>query len=268
MIAHRKLSVLALMSTLACQPLAFSQKFSGVLTWHNDNARTGLNSQEATLTPANVKTQTFGKLFSRPVQGQIYAQPLYVPNVSIPGEGKHNVVYVATEHDQLYAFDADGLVSQALWQDSFIDPAHGITTVSTQGSPCKSLLPEVGITSTPVIDGTSNTLYVVVETDENGTVAAAPRSGHRQRRRKIQRSSCDSGLGQWGSLRCSPNPARRTVARKRFCLLGFCFPMRPSPVSWLAAGIQRAESANPTGGFSYDSWRCQGRYLAEWRGPR
>ncbi|HXM59244.1 MAG TPA: hypothetical protein VN950_00215 [Terriglobales bacterium] len=170
MIAHRKLSVLALMSALASQPLAFSQKFSGVLTWHNDNARTGLNSQEATLTPANVKTQTFGKLFSRPVQGQIYAQPLYVPNVSIPGEGKHNVVYVATEHDQLYAFDADGLVSQALWQDSFIDPAHGITTVSTQGSPCKSLLPEVGITSTPVIDGTSDTLYVVVETDENGTV--------------------------------------------------------------------------------------------------
>jgi hypothetical protein len=152
MIANRALLLLVLMS------------------WHNDNARTGLNSQETILTPANVRTQTFGKVFSRPVQGQIYSQPLYVPGVNLNGQGKHNVVYVATEHDQVYAFDADGLVAQPLWQESFIDPAHGVTTVSTQGSPCKSLLPEVGITSTPVIDGASDTLYVVVETDENGTV--------------------------------------------------------------------------------------------------
>jgi len=170
MIAHRTLSVLALVSALTCLPVAFGQKFSGVLTWHNDNARTGLNSQETILTPANVRTQTFGKVFSRPVQGQVYAQPLYAPGVSIPGQGTHNVVYVATEHDQVYAFDADRLVSQPLWRDSFINPGHGVTTVSTLGSPCKSLLPEAGITSTPVIDSTSKTLYVVAETDENGTV--------------------------------------------------------------------------------------------------
>ena len=157
-------------AALSCHPASFCQSFPGVLTWHNDNARTGQNQQESILTPANVNSKHFGKLFSYPIQGQTYAQPLYVPGVNIAGKGTHNVVYVATEHDQVYAFDADGLVSQPLWQDSFIDPAHGITTVSTQKSPCPSLKPEVGITSTPVIDSTSGTVYVTAETDENGTV--------------------------------------------------------------------------------------------------
>jgi len=141
-----------------------------VTTWHNDNARTGLNAKETVLTPSNVNAKRFGKLFSYPVQGQIYAQPLYLPNVNIPGKGAHNVAYAVTEHDQVYGFDADGLASQPLWQISFIDPAHGITTVSTKDSPCLSLLPEAGITSTPVIDGASGTMYVVAMTDENGTV--------------------------------------------------------------------------------------------------
>ena len=100
MTALRALSLLALTAVLTCQPHAIGQDFAGVLTWHNNNSRTGLNSQETILTPANVRTKTFGKLFSRPVRGQIYAQPLYVPDVSIPGTGAHNVVYVATEHDQ------------------------------------------------------------------------------------------------------------------------------------------------------------------------
>jgi len=162
--------ILVWIAFLACHPLSFCQSFAGVLTWHNDNARTGQNRQETTLTPANVNSKHFGKLFSYPIRGQALAQPLYVPNVNIHGKGTHNVVYVATEHDQVYAFDADGLVSQPLWQDSFIDPAHGITTVSTKHSPCLSLKPEVGITSTPVIDGTSGTLYLTAETDENGIV--------------------------------------------------------------------------------------------------
>ena len=158
------------MAALGCHPASFCQSFAGVLTWHNDNARTGQNRQESILTPANVNPKHFGKLFSYPIRGQALAQPLYVPNVNISGKGIHNVVYVATEHDQVYAFDADGLVSRPLWRDSFIDPAHGITTVSTKNSPCLSLKPEVGITSTPVIDSTSGTLYVTAETDENGIV--------------------------------------------------------------------------------------------------
>jgi hypothetical protein len=155
---------------LSCHPLGHSQSFPGVLTWHNDIARTGQNLQESILNTKNVNAKQFGKLFSYPIQGQTYAQLLYLPNVSIPGQGKHNVVYAATEHDQVYAFDADGLVSKPLWQDSFIDPGHGITTVSTANSRCPSLKPEVGITSTPVIDAASGTIYVSAVTDEKGTV--------------------------------------------------------------------------------------------------
>jgi outer membrane protein assembly factor BamB len=154
--------------TLGSQ-LLFSQTVS-VLTWHNDIARTGQNLKETMLTTKNVNTKQFGKLFSYPIEGQTYAEPLYVPNVRIPGQGIHNVVYVATEHDQVYAFDADGLTTKPLWHDSFIDPANGITTVSTQHSPCPSIRPEVGITSTPVIDATSGTIYVSAETDKKGTV--------------------------------------------------------------------------------------------------
>src|SRR2546422_8144968 len=76
-----------------------------VTTQHNDNARTGANLNETTLTPANVGK--LGRLFSRPIQGAAYAQPLYVPNVAIAGKGTHNVVYIATMHNVVYAFDAD-----------------------------------------------------------------------------------------------------------------------------------------------------------------
>lgn len=148
---------------------ALGQSFAGVLTWHNDNARTGQNQQETILTPANVNAKGFGKLFSDPFVGQAYAQPLYVPDVQIPGQGTHNVVYVATEHDQVYAFDAD-TAGQPLWQVSFIDPSKGITTVPASKRCGGGISPEIGITATPVIDATSGTLYVTAETDENGTI--------------------------------------------------------------------------------------------------
>ncbi len=111
---------------------ARAQSFAGVLTWHNDVERTGQNLNEAILTAANVNSTQFGKKFSYSVDGQIYAQPLYVPGVNIPGQGTHNVVYVATENDSVYAFDADGLVSTPLWHTSFINPP----TVTTM--PCTS----------------------------------------------------------------------------------------------------------------------------------
>jgi len=149
---------------------ALGQNFAGVLTRQNDMARTGQNLLETQLTTANVNVSSFGKLFSYPVQGQTYAQPLYLPNVSISGQGTHNVVYVATEHDQLYAFDADGNGSQPLWQDSFIDPGNGVTTVPTKQYNCGSLGPEMGITSTPVVDPSSETIYVVVATEEKKQV--------------------------------------------------------------------------------------------------
>jgi len=144
-----------------------------VTTEKNDNFRSGQNVSETILTPANVASPNFQKLFSQSVDGYIYGQPLYVPNVNIPGNGVHNVVYVATENDSLYAFDADsntGGNANPLWQISFINPADGITTVSDSDIDCYTgPTPQVGITSTPVIDLSTNTIYVVVETKENGS---------------------------------------------------------------------------------------------------
>lgn len=142
-----------------------------VLTYHADNARTGQNVRERILTLQNVNSTAFGKLFAHPVDGQIYAQPLELQNVQIPGVGKHNVVYVATEHDSVYAFDADnntGANANPLWQVSFIDPANGITPIPEADIGVNFIYPEVGITSTPVIDATTGTLYVVAATKENG----------------------------------------------------------------------------------------------------
>lgn len=143
-----------------------------VTTYHNDNSRRGLNDKETILTRANVNPEQFGKLFSYKTDGYAYAQPLYLAGVNIPGRGAHNVVYVATEHDTIYAFDADsnqGMNKLSLWQRSFIDPVHGITTVASRADAhCTDLAPEIGITGTPVIDTQTGTMYVVVRTKENG----------------------------------------------------------------------------------------------------
>lgn len=146
--------------------------FAGVFTQHNDIARTGLNANETTLTPASVRA-SFGKKFSAPVDAAIYAQPLYVPNVSIGG-GTHNVVYVVTEGDSAYAFDAD--TGTPYWHANMIDPAHGGTGGETTVSAatdvsCDALAPIIGITSTPVIDPSTGIMYVETNSKKtNGTI--------------------------------------------------------------------------------------------------
>jgi hypothetical protein len=137
---------------------------ASVLTYHNDGASTGQDLAETTLTPADVNTAQFGKLATVPLDGAVYGQPLYVPGVSISGQGVHNVVYVATERDCLYAIDAD--TGAVLWKDSFIDPVAGITTVPTGDVDAYDILPEIGITSTPVIDAATGALYLVAETKD------------------------------------------------------------------------------------------------------
>jgi len=151
-------------------PAVQGQGFAGVFTQHNDNARTGQNLNETILNTTNVNSTKFGKIFSYPVDGQVYAQPLYVPNVTIPGQGVHNVLYVATENDTLYAFDADGLTPNVLWQLSFINPAKNITTINCIAVRIVcNVFPITGITSTPVIDPNTNTMYLLVRTQENNS---------------------------------------------------------------------------------------------------
>jgi hypothetical protein len=154
-------------STAIGKATAWITDYPGMFTYHGDKFRSGVNLQEFALTAATVKSSTFGKLFSRSVDGQIYAQPLYVANLTIGGV-KRNVVYVATQHSSVYAFDADGKTSSPLWHRSFINPSAGINTIS---KPANGLIsPEISISSTPAIDHSTSTLYVSVSTNENGSI--------------------------------------------------------------------------------------------------
>jgi hypothetical protein len=152
---------------------------AGVFTYHNDLARDGVNTQEYALTTKSVNSATFGKLFSCTADGAVYAQPLWVANLSIGGS-RHNVVFVATMHDSLYAFDADTSPCVQLWNASLIDTSHGATSGEVSvaagttywlvGAGGGDTAPEVGVTGTPVIDPASGILYVVsMSTNAAGT---------------------------------------------------------------------------------------------------
>jgi hypothetical protein len=154
-----------------------------VLTFHNDIASTGLNPNENQLTPANVHVGSFGKLFTVPVDGQVYAEPLVKtgltiangPNTSPGAAGIHDVVFVATENDTLYAIDASVAGGAVLWKRTFLDTANpnnntlgatAITTVSNNDVGSGDIQPSIGITGTPVIDPGTSTLYLVAKTKE------------------------------------------------------------------------------------------------------
>jgi hypothetical protein len=155
-------------SVTASAPVAVTD-LNGVYTYHNDGARTGQNIQEYGLNPTTVNSATFGQLFSCPVDGYIYAQPLWVANLTVGGITR-NVVFIATEHDSVYAFDADSPSCVQLWKVSFL--GSGVTPLTPSDiNGNGDIVPEIGVTSTPVIDPSTNTLYVVPKTRETvGTV--------------------------------------------------------------------------------------------------
>ena len=138
-----------------------------VLTQHNDNARTGDNLQETLLNTSNVNAKQFGKLGTLQVDGYLYAQPLYVPNVRMPGKGLHNVLYLATAHNSVYAFDADHPnAARPLWQ---VNLGPSVPAAEIYTTKWTDMVGEIGITSTPVIDPKAGTIYVESKTKEHGT---------------------------------------------------------------------------------------------------
>ena len=229
-----------------------------VVTYHYDNFRTGQNLQESTLTPGNVNQSTFGKLFSQTVDGQIYAQPLGLENVQVPGKGQHNVVFVATESDSVYAFDADdnlGNNAVPLWRVSFIDPGKGITTIPSADVGADSIYPQVGITSTPVIDANSGTLYVLAATKENGTYvqrlhALDVASGAEKFGGPVPIQATVSGTG-WGSVggKVSFDPLRENQRAALLLSQGVVY------IAWASHGMEYT--------FEYHGW-VMGYDAATW----
>jgi hypothetical protein len=150
--------------TIAMSPPAGAQ----VTTSQYGNMRTGANTGETVLTPSNVNAKQFGKLHTFAVDGDVYAQPLFLPELEFPSKGKHNAVFIATEHDSVYAFDADDNSSEPLWKTGFARGDAGIMPLTARDVRCPFIAPEVGITSTPVIDVMSGTIYILARTREQG----------------------------------------------------------------------------------------------------
>jgi hypothetical protein len=150
---------------------------SGVTTYHNDGTRAGVNSQEFALTTSNVHASTFAKLFACQVDSPIYTQTLWVPNLSIDG-GMHNVIFTATSHDTVYAFDADANPCVTYWSKNLVPAGETWPTAVDMGG--DDIWPVTGVVGTPVIDPATNILYVVTKTKTTGTSARGPGECHQR----------------------------------------------------------------------------------------
>src|SRR5436190_701067 len=161
-VAGRTAEIGPLLSTVVILMVLVSTaqaQFTDVLTYHNDNGRTGQALHEEILNLDNLNTNHFGRLRTLVTDGKVDAQPLYAAGVMIPGLGVRNVLFVATEHDTVYAFDADG--TNVFWQASML----GAGETPSDSRNCSQVSPQIGITATPVIDrqlGSNGTIFVVV----------------------------------------------------------------------------------------------------------
>ena len=158
------MKLLAICYAVLTFPLAAITAVAQITTSQYDNLRTGATLSENILIPQNVNVRQFGRLGAFKVDGAVYAQPLFVPSLEIPGKGTHDVLFVATEHDSVYAFNAERPNDPPLWQVSLLDKKRGATTVFSRDVQCPFIQPEVGITPTPVIDLKTGTLYVLART--------------------------------------------------------------------------------------------------------
>jgi hypothetical protein len=158
---------LAMIAAMAASFVAMTAAQVDVVTNRYDGARSGANLGETSLTTANVNASRFGRLHSYPVDGAVYAQPLYVRGVVVGGIAR-NLLYVATMNDKVYAFDADSTSPTPVWMQDFTRPptvvAVPITDIGTSGN----IVGTVGIQSTPVIDLSSGTIYLLARTRESG----------------------------------------------------------------------------------------------------
>jgi chitobiase/beta-hexosaminidase-like protein len=176
--SHIQMLCVVVLAIICTDPTTlFSQNPTAVpvLTWRYDQTHAGQNTTETALTTANVNPTSFGKLFSHKVDSSVYPQPLYVPNLKMSDGQTHNVLFIETSNDSMYAFDADsngGANANPIWKVSLADTSHGAasgaTSVPWQDTGSPDVAPTVGITGTPAIDSSTNTMYVVSNTKESG----------------------------------------------------------------------------------------------------
>ena len=228
-------SAVAFLAPVAAAPV-------NVLTSHNDNARLGINTNETQLTRAVVGSSTFGKVFSYPVDGYVYAQPLVLTGVNVPGRGTVDLVFVVTEHDSVYAFDANDPSSAnggLVWQVSFINPSAGITTLTSGEVGSGDIVPEIGITATPVIDAAAGVIYVEAKTKEPGSKyvhrlhAMDVRSGAEMPNSPVVITASVKGVGDGTDGRGNvPFNALRQMARPGLSLVQTA--AYPNPIVYIA----------------------------------
>jgi hypothetical protein len=256
---HTRPKLSVLLSLLMAKP-ALSQ----VTTSQYNNSRTAATLHEKILTPQNVNAQQFGKLSAFKVDGAVYAQPLYVPTLPIPGKGTHDVLYVATEHDSVYAFDANRPSDPPLWKVNFLDKSRGVTTLSEDVVACPFIRPEVGITSTPVIDLKTGTLYVLVRT------MIAQKTGDDEYFQHLHALAITTGAEKFGGpkLIAASVPGKGAGARKGQVAFD---ALRENPRAALtlvntAVYLEWASSCDVD---PYDCWRVwEGDARLESEGPR